>query len=155
MQSSQASKGSQVLNNKHFIWSVGSSLTPNMVKNLQSSIIRHSLWQDLVSAIIEFMTCFHEFSEHESANFLTNICWLKKTNIFLVVVFSALNSWVNQNSYYIIFGQKKLVNSFSENSLKHVMSLTNIMKVDIYHVVKGHWAWTMCEWTIFIILTEN
>ena len=94
--------------------------------------------------------------------FATRICefshqylLVEKKNIFLVVVFSALNSWVNQNSYYIIFGQKKLVNSFSENSLKHVMSLTNIMKVDIYHVVKGHWAWTMCEWTIFIILTEN
>ena len=30
----------------------------------------------------------------------------------------------------------------------------NVMKVDIYHVVKGHWTWTVCKWTILIILTE-
>jgi hypothetical protein len=35
--------------------------------------------------IIELTTCFHEFSEYESANFFTNISQLKKkTNPLLV-----------------------------------------------------------------------
>ena len=60
--------------------------------------------------IIEFMTCFHEFSKYESTNFATNISQLKKKTNSLCVkkcsFCSFLNIWQNQNKYYTILGKK-------------------------------------------------
>ena len=48
------------------------------------------------STNIEFTTYFHEFSKHESTNFLNNISQLKKEINFL---------W--NHKYYLTFGRKK------------------------------------------------
>ena len=63
-------------------------------------------------SFIEFTTCFHEFFEYESSNFLPIILNLKikwisywlKNGIFLL----GLSISENQNKYYIIFGRKDL-----------------------------------------------
>ena len=109
--------------------------------------------------IIEFMTCFHEFSKYESTNFLTNLSQLKKkTNFLLVKIFFLSFEHLRKSkqiSHYVkMFGRKNLyLDSYWENSWKHVKCLTHAWNHNVakYFARLNHQfceSWQMKFWSL-------
>ena len=103
-------------------------ILPKVVTSGCRLIVYWFLWGDVIIgftgfmfhfvSIIEFMTCFYEFTECESMNFSVE----KATNFLLV----------KKAIFSLSFERLRIVESYSysENSWKHVLNLTN----------KGHFS---------------
>ena len=89
--------------------------------------------------IFELMTCFHEFSKHESTNFFTNISQLKKqTNFWVFEKMKTNNLFVtskNQNHEFTNspIHESKVLHKGEESLLKPLFEVVLFL---IYYFIK-------------------
>lgn len=113
VQSGQGSRWSQVLKRKHFMWSVGWSSMPNMVKNLQSGIVWHCFWHETyhrkTSVIIVY--CLQPeivMTLHEQLNVSTYNHYFTKTGLGNLYQFSSSVSHYAASSVILTTNRKQL-----------------------------------------------